>query len=247
MQVVVNGLITSYKKVGSGKKMLLLHGWGDSKETFDQLQKEIDDCQFVSLDLPGFGNTEPPSSPWGLEDYSKFVKEFLLKLSYNPDIIIGHSNGGAIAVTMVANSDIEIKKLILLASSGIRARHKSRKKILRLIAKLIKQPLRLAPRSIQNKVKKRVYKAIGSEIFVAEHLQETFKKIVTKDIREYASRISTPALLIYGSKDTATPPEHGYLLADSFADAQVKIISNAGHFVHHTHLDEVKKCIKDFT
>jgi predicted esterase len=41
MQVVVDGLLTNYSQSGSGKVLLLLHGWGDSSHSFVELQKGL--------------------------------------------------------------------------------------------------------------------------------------------------------------------------------------------------------------
>ncbi len=37
MQVIVDGLLIHYQKQGSGKTILLLHGWADRLETFNEL------------------------------------------------------------------------------------------------------------------------------------------------------------------------------------------------------------------
>ena len=98
MQVVVNNLLTEYNLSGSGKTVVLLHGWGDSMTGLDDLRLKLaKSFQVISLDLPGFGKSQTPSTSWGLDDYAKFVDDFLTKLELNADTIIGHSNGGAIA------------------------------------------------------------------------------------------------------------------------------------------------------
>ena len=72
----------------------------------------------VVPDLPGFGGTEPPPAAWNVTNYAAFVHEFLKKLAVQPFAIIGHSNGGAIAVRGVGQGLLQADMIILLASAG---------------------------------------------------------------------------------------------------------------------------------
>src|SRR6266705_4642174 len=100
MQVVVDSLLTHYEVKGSGKLVVLLHGWADSAKGLDQLQLALAiHYQVIAIDLPGFGGTEAPVQPWGLNEYAHFIEHFLLKVrAGNVWSLIGHSNGGAIAI-----------------------------------------------------------------------------------------------------------------------------------------------------
>src|SRR5580692_991804 len=99
MNVVVDGLMTNYQKAGQGKKLVFLHGWGDSSKTFAKLIQQLGPkYEVLSLDLPGFGGTETPGEAWTLDHYADFVADFLAKLG-GKDVygLIGHSFGGAVA------------------------------------------------------------------------------------------------------------------------------------------------------
>src|SRR4051812_37122253 len=113
MQLIVNSLLTNYERSGSGKVMLLIHGWGDSLAGFKEAQRSLGDhYEVVSLDLPGFGKTEPPKTAWGLDEYAQFVGMFLTKLNLTPYGIIAHSNGGAIALRGLHKDDFQTDKLV---------------------------------------------------------------------------------------------------------------------------------------
>lgn len=248
MQVVVDEILTNYAIEGSGNNILMLHGWGDSLITFNILAKNLSTkYRVIRLDLPGFGGSETPKEVYDLEKYALFVSNFLDKID-NKDVyaVIGHSNGGAIAIKAVSESTIKPKKLILIASSGVRSTYSGRKKVLRLAAKTAKFPTKLLPKKSQDKLKKKAYGAIGSDLFVAENLQETFKKVISEDIVEQAKNIKVPTLLIYGDSDTATPPNYGEMFEKQINNSKLEIISGAGHFVHQTNNREVETIISKF-
>lgn len=248
MQAVVDSLITSYQKTGTGPVVLFLHGWGDNQATFNILAKELAGKYTVlTVDLPGFGGTQPPQETWGVEDYCEFVAKFLDKIDMK-DIycVVGHSNGGTIAIRGLALRKFDAQKLVLLSSAGVRDVYKGRKKALRIAAKAAKAVTYPLPERLRQKIKKKAYKTIGSDMFVAEHLQETFKRVVTDDVQEEAHKLKLPTLIIYGADDEATPPSFGELYHNAISGSQLKIIDSAEHFVHHDQPQKVSRLLREF-
>lgn len=246
-QCIVAGLQVSYDDSGSGPCVVLLHGWGDTRHTFDSLIASLRHFRVVRLDLPGFGESQAPNTPFTLADFAEHVANFLNKIDAKKVYgLIGHSNGGAIALKAVATKQIHCERLILLASSGIRTPHSTRSKLLRISAKAAKVPTKLLPATTQKRLRKKAYTLMGSDLFIAEHLQETFKLVVNEDLTEVASEISTPTLLLYGSEDTATPPSYGKKFAERLQDAQLVIFPSSGHFIHHDKSVEVSQKVMEF-
>ncbi len=248
MQVVVNSLMTSYDKAGTGPVVLMLHGWGDARHTFDAISKNLaKKFTVISIDLPGFGGTQAPHETWGLDNYAMFVADFLKKIGCQHVLaVVGHSNGGAIALRGLSTGYLQADKLVLIASAGIRDVYKGRKKALRLAAKTAKLATKPLPKTIQSRLKRKAYHVVGSDLFVAEHLQETFKRIVTDDTQADAKKMRLPCLIVYGSQDTATPPEFGKLYQKAIAGSELKIIDGADHFVHRNHTEAVANALLEF-
>lgn len=245
MQLVVDFLLVHYERAGKGKTILLLHGWGDDARGFASLAKQLQaSYDVVRIDLPGFGGSESPPKAWGLSDYAACVRQFCQKLNLEVYAVLGHSNGGAIAIRGLANGSMASQKLILLASAGVRGQYKGRVKVLRLAAKAGKALTYPLPGRLKQHLRKKVYTSIGSDMLVAEHLQETFKRVVQDDVRADAATLTIPTLLIYGSDDKATPPEWGRRLAEKINGSKFVEISGAGHFVH---LDALEKCLTEIT
>jgi len=247
MQVVVDGLLTSYERSGKGKIIVILPGWGDSARGWASFAASLAlDYEVIVLDLPGFGNTQAPTSIWGLADYALFVAHFLTKTAIKPYAILGHSNGGAITIRGIASGNLSATKLVLIASAGIRGEYKGRNQALRLVTKAGKALTMPLPGAVKRKLRHKVYKTIGSDMLVAEHLQETFKRVVTDDVRTDAAKISTPTLLIYGTNDEATPVRFGEVFQELMKQAKLEVISDAGHFVHLDQPEKVSSLIRGF-
>lgn len=248
MQVVVDSLLTHYEVKGEGKPVLLLHGWADSAAGLSGLQKALSEThKVIALDLPGFGTTQTPKEVWGLSNYAQFVGHFLDKIGVkNVAVIIGHSNGGAIAIRGLSEGALQADKVVLLASAGIRGVYKGRIKALRVVTKIGKALSSPLPKSVKRRLRAKVYKTVGSDMLVAEHLQETFKKVVTDDVREDAAKLLQPALLIYGETDEQAPVWYGEAYHQLIRTSTLEVLPGAGHFVHLDRPDEVHKAVKEF-
>jgi pimeloyl-ACP methyl ester carboxylesterase len=252
MQAVVEGLLTNYQvTTGPGKTaktILLLHGWGDDQRSFDGLRQALQkEYRLVSLDLPGFGQTQLPPAVWGLREYAQYLRIFMKKVKvHNLYAIIAHSNGAALAIDAVAHGQLAPKKLVLVGAAGIRNRQKARRFGLKVIAKGGKYTTLWLPRSYRRKLRKKLYGVSGSDMLVVPQLQETFKKTVRQDIQGEANQIKLPTLLIYGAKDKATPPLYGRLFKKMIADSKQEVLKDAGHFVHLDQPQQTSRLIGDF-
>ncbi len=248
MQIVVNDILVEYQKTdGTDQKILLVHGWGDSQETFDDLRKQLGNTYgSCSVDLPGFGRSQNPKEAWSLNQYAKFLGEFLEKIKYEPDLIIAHSNGAAVVIVALANGDIVSKKLILMSAAGIRDREKAKKIISKIIAKTGKTALFWLPKSKKEQIQKKFYGSIGSDLNTVPHMKETYKKTVAQDVQADATQISIPTLLIYGENDDSTPVEYGKIYNEIIKDSKLVVIPNSGHHVHQDQTKQVANLIQDF-
>ena len=231
MQVVVDSLLTNYYRTGTGKTVVVLHGWGDNIAGIAPFLKGLSaHYDVVAMDVPGFGGTQAPETSWGLDEYAQFVQSFITKLNIKPNAIIGHSNGGAIAIRAIAHG-LKTEKLVLLASAGVRGDNKKTIGAVRVISKVGKILAKPLPKKTQRKLRESVYSTIGSDMLVAEHMQETFKRIVADDVREDAKNITQPTLLIYGQNDVSTPVNIGMALQAAIPNSKIEIIPDVGHML----------------
>ncbi|MGH7156786.1 MAG: alpha/beta fold hydrolase [Candidatus Saccharimonadales bacterium] len=244
MNVVVNGLMANYQKVGKGKTLVLLPGWGGTIATFPKLTEKLQgNYEILALDLPGFGGTQAPPAAWGISDYSKFVNDWLVKLGVTPFTVLGHSFGGAVAMELASQN--HFKKIILLSSAGRRNRQPIRKGALRTISKVGKVPLYLLPPAKRRQLKRKFYKSIGSDAMLLPHMEETYRRIINEDMRPAAAKIIQPTLLIYGAQDKETPPEDGKILHGIIKGSELHIL-DGGHFLQQQEPQQLAELIINF-
>ncbi len=248
MQIIVDGLLTHYERSGHGPTLLLLPGWADTTRSWTQISKALaEQYDVISLDIPGFGCSQIPPEGWGLNEYTTFIGHFLAKLQISElYAFIGHSNGGAMAVRGLAQSKFKTQKLVLLASAGIRNRQTARKQSLRMLAKVGKAITAPLPGTMKQRLRGWLYRSIGSDMLVAEHMQESFKRVVADDVQSDAARVSLSTLLIYGDQDTDTPVAYGQMLQAAIPGSRLTVLSGVGHFVHLDAPERVLQEVQEF-
>jgi pimeloyl-ACP methyl ester carboxylesterase len=248
VNIVVDQLLTNYQLTGKGRLVLLLHGWGDSASGLNGLQKALsENYQVLAPDLPGFGNTEPPKEAWDLDNYSHFIYSILQKLGLGqPYAVIGHSNGGALAIRAISLNELKPDKLVLLASAGVRTNSPNKRFILKIIAKTGNVATLWMPERYRQALKKSLYGAAGSDMLVVPVLKDTFKKTVRQDVQADAAAINIPSLLIYAANDNAIPIADGTQYHSLIKNSSLEIVEDAGHFVHLDQPEKITSLIEGF-
>lgn len=248
MNIVVDNLLTNYTLSGKGKLVLVLHGWGDSVRGVAGLQKALSaDYKVLALDLPGFGGSQAPTSAWDLDDYARFVAAVLKKLDLQePHAVIGHSNGGALAIRTVSMGLVKPAKLVLLAASGVRTNSQTKRFFLKVVAKTGNAATIWMPGRYRRALRKGLYGAAGSDILVMPQLEDTFKKTVRQDVQGDAAAISIPTLLVYAADDDAIPVADGKQYNSLIKHSKLHVIKDAGHFVHQDQPEKVTGLIQEF-
>jgi pimeloyl-ACP methyl ester carboxylesterase len=229
MRCIVDGLAVEYKDIGTGKTVVMLHGWKDDLHTFDNIATSLSSsCRIVRIDMPGFGGSEAPLSDWVLDDYVGFVKDFLEKLNIRPDILVGHSFGGRITIKGIAKKILSAKKIVLISSAGVARRKTFKNSALAILAKIGRIATAIPPVSFwKQEIRRKLYEAIGSDYFCAGALRGTF-------------------LIIWGSADYTTPIEDGRRLNQLISGSRLQVIEGAGHFVHKERPNEVSAIMREF-
>jgi pimeloyl-ACP methyl ester carboxylesterase len=248
VNIVIDGLLTRYELTGKGRLVLLLHGWGADLQSLGGLRGQLAKrYRVLALDLPGFGGSQAPPGVWDLDNYAHFVEALLGKLDLKqPYAVIGHSNGGALAVRALSLGALRPEKLILLAASGVRTNNKLKRLFLKIVAKTGNVATLWLPERYRRALRKSLYGAAGSDLLVAPHLQNTFKRTVRQDVQGDAAAIEVPTLLIYAADDDAIPLADGRQYHELIKGSRLEVIPDAGHFVQQDQPATVGTLIEEF-
>lgn len=88
-----------YQIAGSGRNVILLHGWGQNCTMMNPLQQKLKEhYRVASLDLFGFGESEAIENYDTFDDYVEAFHQFVLDHELTDPILIAHSFGARLAI-----------------------------------------------------------------------------------------------------------------------------------------------------
>jgi len=229
----IGGLDTHYTLEGEGPTVALLHGWGMSGQSLEPLAAVLrPEFQVLTPDLPGFGWSDPPPAAWGSAEYAAHVLGLLDRLGIQRPAVLGHSNGGRVAIRLALQAPGRVGRLVLVASAGVRRRRgprdHARLAVTRLLKGLAALPglARLArPLGARwaARVGSRDYKAAG-------RMRPTLVRLVNEDLAPLLPEIQAPTLLLWGDRDEEVRREAVLTMASRIRGARLLVFPGAGHF-----------------
>ncbi len=224
----------------TGAPVLLLHGWGSSAQLMQPIATALADRYRVyNVDLPGHGLSPLPPEPWGVPEYAALVTDLLEKRIGAPTTLVGHSNGGRIALYLASepNPSPWIERLVLISPSGITPRRTWRYHVKKNTARTLKAPFALLPEPLRAfgldwLRHSLVWRALGSSDYSALEgvMRQTFVKTVTCHLDDRVHRITIPVLLFWGDHDEAVSNAQMRTLEQSIPGAGLVILPGAGHY-----------------
>jgi len=90
-----------YRSIGSGKPVILVHGFGEDGNVWDkQIEFLKDKCHFIVPDLPGSGKSEMIDD-MSMEGMAEVLHSIIHEENIDTSSVIGHSMGGYITLALV--------------------------------------------------------------------------------------------------------------------------------------------------
>jgi pimeloyl-ACP methyl ester carboxylesterase len=94
--IELHGRSFSYRQVGAGPVVVLVHGLAGTMGTWDAVVDELATrCTVVAVDLPGHGHSEPLPGDSSIGTYANALRDLLDALGHPPATVVGHSLGEA--------------------------------------------------------------------------------------------------------------------------------------------------------
>src|SRR5918997_547960 len=107
---------------GGGPGIVLLHGWGDSADTWRPLLAEIASTgrRAIAVDLPGFGHASRLAPGAILPQLDDFAAALVLEWGGGePVVVAGNSLGGAVALRLAELPDLPLAGVMPVAPAGL--------------------------------------------------------------------------------------------------------------------------------
>jgi len=233
MKVTVHGIETQYQQMGQGFPLVLLHGWGCDWQIWHTLIAPLSqNYQLIIPDLPAFGTSAAPEKAWTSLEYVNWLKAFLEKVVADQTyVLVGHSFGGKIAALFSVRYAEKVKKLILIASSGLPANltplQQLKQTAVELVPSFVKDSL---PTALRLRILKRL-KVSTDNMLSSQPQRRILQKIIHENIAEQLSLITVPTLLLWGTQDPETPLTQGQNFHRLIKHSQFNTLDKAGHFV----------------
>ncbi|HUC96743.1 MAG TPA: alpha/beta hydrolase [Candidatus Saccharimonadales bacterium] len=252
--------------------IVMIHGLRGTHHGLDLIAKPLTKYRVIVPDLPGFGISKPFENEHYIENYVKWLKKFMTNLKLKePPILLGHSFGSIIVGHFAKENPNMVSKLILVNPIGVSALEGS-KAILTQIAVLYYWLSRVLSESAGTKLLSTKFCVMAMSITLAktrdkevrafihdQHLQhfsefanrrvanEAFKASIHENVRDVASGITVPTLLIAGELDDITPLKKQRELVILFPNAKLEVINEVGHLTHYETPEKIVELIEKFT
>jgi pimeloyl-ACP methyl ester carboxylesterase len=222
------------------KTLFIIHGWAYS------LDKWTDICialrargiEPVLLKVPGL--TEPSTEVWDIQGYQAWLDGKLK--GHDKPVVLGHSNGGRIALSYAQKYPGRLGQLILVDSAGVA--HEETKKRLKLqILKVIAKAGKIFGKIPV--IKKIFYKLIGAQDYMnaPPNMRITMQNMLAADKTIDLSAIQLPLTIIWGQDDAITPLGDGQKINRSIKGSDLHIIIGGRHSPQATHPEQVADII----
>ena len=220
---------------GTDLAWIFLHGWGANKAVWKNIIKRIP-YTGTAIDLPGFGQSDDLSEPWGIADYRDAVFKIVQKLQKDNTVLVGHSFGGQIATAVAAKNPEWISGLVLVDAAVVRD---PEPKLLSWFGHWL-SPLFQLPGL--RRLKGPLYDFIGADRPPEnDNLKTTMRTILREDQREQLKQITAPIHIIWGEHDKDAPLAKGQKVKSAANNATMSVLSGG----HHIFLDNPDRFIEE--
>ncbi|MDN3493960.1 alpha/beta fold hydrolase [Winogradskyella bathintestinalis] len=196
--------IATYRWVGKGKTILLVHGWESNTARWEYILKDLkaQNYNIIALDAPAHGRSD--GKQFNAVLYSEFINVVAKK--FKPEVLIGHSVGGMASIFCVHHNQLpSVKKMILLGApahfTGVFDRYKS-----------------------MMGYNKRI--SSGLDAIVLEHFKQPVSYFSAAN---FTASIKVKGLIVHDKNDRIIPYEDGQLIANRYENSEFITTTGFGH------------------
>lgn len=239
-------------------ELVLLHGWGMNQGVWQLVQPELTflySGSVLSIDLPGFGNSNSCPSPYNLHDAAEIVSEQLSPGS----ILMGWSLGGLFALYIAKHWPNKVSKVILVASSpffaeaddwpGIKASvlEQFKEQLVNHREKTIERFLAIqamGSESARDDIKQLKHLLNQYSAPKSEALSAGLNILQNDDLRNVFAHCPVPVKAIFGRLDALVPYKAINKMAALNTEFEYEVLDKASHAPFISHKKEFLSAVK---
>ncbi|MFM1781799.1 MAG: Pimeloyl-[acyl-carrier protein] methyl ester esterase [Pseudomonadota bacterium] len=246
------------KKIGQGKDLVLIHGWGMHSGIWEPIIDRFSNQYTLHLvDIPGMGKSDV-INPYDLDHVTEEISK-ALPPSFD---ILGWSLGSLIAIKMSLMYPKKIHRIVLVGgtpcfinqtdwSYGVDVRdfnNFANKLFKNYKSTMINFYILQLMHSKNSKLiikKLKEMEAVENPPEI-KSLQLGLDILLNNDLRNDINKIKHQTLLITGDMDRLTPKSASMWLESHLKESQLKLIKGASHIPFLSHSDEFFNCLDQF-
>nr|WP_232362636.1 pimeloyl-ACP methyl ester esterase BioH [Salinimonas chungwhensis] len=244
---------------GTGKDLVLLHGWGMNSGVFKEFSPLLSDEYSVTvIDLPGFGENHSVAPT----DYTiAGLAEILAPVLPANCILAGWSMGGLVAQQLALSMPEKVMGLVTIASSPRFASQQGWPGIEPALLQQFQYELGenfaktldrfLAIQTMGCETARKDVKTIKHSVKEypqpsVETLKASLELLSNEDLRRHVGQIKQPTLRIYGRLDSLVPKTAIDSICQLHPQSDAVVLSGASHAPFISHPKQTADIIKRF-
>ena len=265
MKQVVNNTEVNYEIIGTGKPVLIIHGYYQSiesmKPSFEQVFESADGYKRIYIDLPGMGKTKSSEAIKNSDDMLNVLIQFIDAVIPEEEIlIVGESYGGYLARGLVNKIHNRVSALLLVCPVIIpnkANRNLPKHEVLEKDPELLKELSDEEGKRFGSSVviqSPKIYKRYKNEI--ANPMKPADKDFLENirhnsygfsfDPDNLESDFDKPALFLLGINDSVVGYEDIDQILDKYPLANTVYLYNAGHNLKIEQEEKFNNYVKDW-
>jgi pimeloyl-ACP methyl ester carboxylesterase len=255
---------------GRGPGIVLLHGWGDSADTWRPLLAELAAYgrKAIAVDLPGFGQATRLQPGAILPQFDDFGAALVQEWGAGePVIVAGNSLGGCVALRLGENPELLLTGVVPVAPAGLEMPGwfdlVERDPIVRRLLDIpIPVPGALVRSLVGGAYRNLAFshpKAAQREVvdaFAAHHGSRRRAAALLESGRQLLPELTTapfdlasiacPVLLVWGTRDRMVPHTGARVVLDALPATRVELIEGCGHCPQLEATEQLLELLLDF-
>ena len=229
-----HGRETAYRtsdRGGTGPTLLCIHGSGGSHGVWKSQSRLADRYPVVSMDLSGHGDSEDVDAAAGIEALSAYASDVeAVAEATGADVLVGNSLGGAVAMWILLERDLDPDGLVLVGTGG-------KLSVLEDLLVWLSEDFDRAveflhgPDRLFHDPDDRLLELSRESMRTAGRAvtERDFQTSHTFDVRDRLDSIDVPSLALVGEHDRLTPPWYHEFLAEEIPDCGLAHVEDAAH------------------